>query len=476
MLAGIFLFGQRERRPFAMRQKTYKLPLSGLLAAVGLAFAQGAHAQTTTTAPMRAASAISTSTSTTSATEAPEAVLTPDDLVRVVVQNNPALLASMRTREVATAAITSAGALINPRIEMSTGNNRPRLPSAVGGTVGGWGLSQFIENPSLREARIAGARHAERGSSQQVAVATNELVAQVKLRAFEYLLRTEEASAAAEALSILQQIKTRVRVRVDSGEAARFELIKANAEVINAEQKLQTAKLQIEQTALSINRLAAGALPQRWTLAGKLSDAQETLSIEQATQSALLNNPELKALQAALDRQEARVAEARASRFPGLELRLNQLRDPEIRQSALSVNLQIPLLDKRSGPIAEANAESARASVLLQGRKDELTQQVLIASKSIEIARSRVNALSVGAIPEAEAALSVAQAAYRFGERGILEVLDAQRLLRSINADLLDARYQMQAARIDLNFLAGRYADADINRRTANTAHPKDSK
>ena len=234
--------------------------------------------------------------------------------------------------------------------------------------------------------------------------------------------------------------------------------------------------MQIEQAALSINRLAAGALPPRWTLAGKLSDAQETLTVDQATQSALLNNPELKALQAALDRQEARVAEARASRFPGLELRLNQLRDPEIRQSALSVNLQIPLLDKRTGPIAEANAESARASVLLQGRKDELTQQVLLASKSIEIARSRVSALSIGAIPEAEAALSVAQAAYRFGERGILEVLDAQRLLRSINADLLDARYQLQAARIDLNFLAGRYADVDINRRTANTALPKDSK
>jgi cobalt-zinc-cadmium efflux system outer membrane protein len=44
-------------------------------------------------------------------------------------------------------------------------------------------------------------------------------------------------------------------------------------------------------------------------------------------------------------------------------------------------------------------------------------------------------------------------------ERGILDVLDAQRVLRSIRADLLDARYQLQAARIQLEYLAGRYDD-----------------
>ncbi|MBS0465774.1 MAG: TolC family protein, partial [Proteobacteria bacterium] len=52
------------------------------------------------------------------------------------------------------------------------------------------------------------------------------------------------------------------------------------------------------------------------------------------------------------------------------------------------------------------------------------------------------------------------EAAYRFGERGILDVLDAQRVLRSVRADLLQARYELQAARIELDFLAGRPGDA----------------
>ena len=58
----------------------------------------------------------------------------------------------------------------------------------------------------------------------------------------------------------------------------------------------------------------------------------------------------------------------------------------------------------------------------------------------------------------AEAAVRVAEAAYRFGERGILDVLDAQRVLRSARLNLLEARFQVQSARIELETLAGRFA------------------
>ena len=51
----------------------------------------------------------------------------------------------------------------------------------------------------------------------------------------------------------------------------------------------------------------------------------------------------------------------------------------------------------------------------------------------------------------------MAEAAYRFGERGILDVLDAQRVLRGVRADLLQARFQLQTARISLEQLSGRY-------------------
>ena len=107
----------------------------------------------------------------------------------------------------------------------------------------------------------------------------------------------------------------------------------------------------------------------------------------------------------------------------------------------------------------EAASEAERARLRLEGRTAELEQQMLQASKVLEMAQVRAKALGEGSVKEAEAALRVAEAAYRYGERGILDVLDAQRVLRTVRADLLEARYQMQAARVELDFLAGRYAD-----------------
>ena len=385
-------------------------------------------------------------------------MLTLPELVDTILVHNPGLQAARRAREQAAAGITTAGALPNPRLEISDGQTQARLASAVPGRVQGWALSQFIENPALRSARVEAARSNERGSAYQIDVVRNDLVAQIQLRAYEYLLRRAEARATAEDVALLEQVRERVRLRVESGEAARYEIIKADAEIINARQRQQNAVLQAEQALLTLNRLAAGQLPPRWGLRGALDEEIRVQSLEALQGQAQENNPEIKSLQSQLARAENQIQAARASRWPGVELRYTETTDAELRHGTLGMQVQIPLLDRRSGPIAEATADVERLRVKLEGRQAELRQQMLQAWKSLEMARLRVEALGQGAMREAEAALRVAQAAYRFGERGILDVLDAQRVLQSVRADLLDARYQLQAARIDLEYLSGRYA------------------
>ncbi|MFE8644339.1 TolC family protein [Sphingomonas sp. NCPPB 2930] len=380
-------------------------------------------------------------------------------LTDTVLQYNPGLLAAERARQGALAAITSAGALPNPTLDYTRGDQTPRAgASSLSGRLQTVGVSQLIENPLVRRARVEAATAGERGSAQQVAVTRNELVAQIRLRAYEYLLRQSEAVAAGEALSLLEQVNSRVRARVDSGEAPRYELIKAEAEIVNARSLQQSALLQAEQAAIFLNRLAAGALPARWQLDASLTDSANVPPLETLRVEALSQNPELRVLQAENDRARAQLGGARAGRWPGVTLNYTQSREPEVKQNILGVSLQIPLLDQRAGPIAEADAEVARTGVRLEGRRAELEQQLQYASKALEMAGLRVQALSEGAVRDAEAALRVADAAYRFGERGILDVLDAQRVLRGVRADLITARYQVQAARTELDLLSGRFA------------------
>jgi cobalt-zinc-cadmium efflux system outer membrane protein len=386
-------------------------------------------------------------------------VFTISGLVNAVLASNPALQLAQRSRDQAAAGVISAGALPNPRLELNGGENTARLPAASPGRVNGWAVSQLIENPAIREARVGIARSLERNSEFQIAFTRNELVAQIQLRAYEFLLRQDEASAASDAVNLLEQVRERVRLRVEIGEAPRYEIIKADAEIINARQRQQNAVLQAEQAMLALNRLAAGQLPARWSLQERLGGDASQYGLEELQRLTLSDNPELKVLRGSIDRAQAQLQSARSSRWPGVELRYSELTQPEVKQGILGVNVQIPLLDQRSGPIAEAQVEIERVRLRLDGRQAELRQQVLLAWKSLEMARLRVEALGQGALREAEAALRVSQAAYRFGERGILDVLDAQRVLRSVRADLLDARYQVQVARIELEFLSGRYAD-----------------
>ena len=73
--------------------------------------------------------------------------------------------------------------------------------------------------------------------------------------------------------------------------------------------------------------------------------------------------------------------------------------------------------------------------------------------KQYEIAQTQVTALESGIVRQAESALRVAEAAYRFGERGFLEVLDAQRVYRAARAELIAARYELASAWVEIERL-----------------------
>ena len=280
-------------------------------------------------------------------------------LIGTVLDHNPELRSVQQSSVTAQAAVVSAGALPNPKLEWSRGDNKARMASATPGSVNSMGISVPIEMPSVRSARVNAAEAGQRASVHQIAASRNALVAQVKLKAYEVVLRQAQVQAAHDAVKLLEQAHERVRVRVASGEAARYEIIKADAELINARQQEQTARLMVEQSQLTLNRMAAGQLPARFDLDLSLQDP-----VKAAAHSVELH-PELLQLQSEVEKAEAQKQGAKASRWPGVELRYAQTREPDIRNNTIGVSMQIPLFDQRRGPIDEAASEEQRARLRL---------------------------------------------------------------------------------------------------------------
>jgi cobalt-zinc-cadmium efflux system outer membrane protein len=173
------------------------------------------------------------------------AVITLDQLTQVVLNHNHLLRAAQWGMDGAKAGVKTASALLNPKVELQQGQWQPSALNRQ--SVRAWSIAQPLENPTVRSARIQAAESGLVVSGQQLAMAKNDLAAQVRTRAYETLLYQSEVETAAETLALLHQVRERIRVRVATGEAARYELIKADAEVIHARERQQSSQLLAQQ-------------------------------------------------------------------------------------------------------------------------------------------------------------------------------------------------------------------------------------
>jgi len=126
------------------------------------------------------------------------------------------------------------------------------------------------------------------------------------------------------------------------------------------------------------------------------------------------------------------------------------LQGPETRDTLLGVRVPIPLFDRRQGPIGEAAAAVGVAAAEADRRLLELIAALENAYNRYQVATEQIAAFEGGLLKQADAALRGAESAYRFGERGFIEVLDAQRVLRQVRTDFLAARFEQQSAHVDL--------------------------
>jgi hypothetical protein len=269
----------------------------------------------------------------------------------------------------------------------------------------------------------------------------------------EVLRREAELRAAEEDQKLMEDIRGRIALLVNTGESARYELIKADAEMLSAQNRAKSAHFRVTQAKAALRQFVGSQLPVEFSLLGTLPTSLAVAPLPRLREEILERNPEL-----ARSRQEAEQAEAKLSlernlRTPAVALKATRDNDPDVRNDKIGVVVTIPLWDRRSGPVAEAGAQARRARYALEQQRFTLLQSLEGAYHQYEIATSQVAALEAGIVRQAENALKVAEAAYRYGERGILDYLDAQRVYRAARNELITARFELAAAVVELDRL-----------------------
>ena len=374
-------------------------------------------------------------------------------LEALALSSSRAVLSARDQITAARYAVDSAGAFPNPELEYLGGTSRSR---GVGGNTGdarSVTLTQPLDMPWRRSARIGAAEAGLESTTAAVRAFEADTVARLRLSYFEVLRRDVELSNTREDLAAMESVRSRIALRVETGEAPRFELIKADAELLNVQKTAQAAGFRGEQARSQLRQSVGGALPADFALRGLLRDVPELPPLDSLLKQLAQTSPDLARARSEMVRAQHQLDLERRQRWPNVALKAGMEEDPDMRANKLGVVVSIPLWDRRSGPVGEASAQLSRARHELAAQEFSLAQQLEIAFQQYEIAQAQVVALESGILKQAEAAVKVAEAAYRFGERGFLEVLDARRVFRAARAELITARYELASAWVEIERL-----------------------
>ncbi|QOJ21331.1 MAG: TolC family protein [Gammaproteobacteria bacterium] len=383
-----------------------------------------------------------------------------EELQRLGLQANGLVQAARSQMEMAKAGVVAASAFLNPEVTVMAGPDSNRYSLAVTGPTSmqrSVTVSQPIENPFMRSARINASEAAVDASRAGYDQVRADLAAQLRVRAFELLLRQEQAAMEQGIYELVEDVRRRIAINVERGEVARFELIRAETEVQSALNRAQATQLTVKRAQLALMQLTAGAMPVDFEINASLKDPVQLPPLETLRQEVPAVNPDVVRLQAEQERANERIKQEKASVLPQINVLYTNYQDAQFTSNIAGANVRIPIFYRRRGEIDTAIYDSARIRETLEYRRYEISQLFESAWQALQIAQRRVDMFEGGLIKEAENAVQVAQAAYRFGERGLIEVLDTQRILRGILGDSLQARFELQSAAAEIDRLRAHY-------------------
>ncbi|MEO6964316.1 MAG: TolC family protein, partial [Acidobacteriaceae bacterium] len=279
------------------------------------------------------------------------------------------------------------------------------------------------------------------------------VVADVKHAFYDVLRRKEEVDHAKENLALVDDLRRRVAVRVKVGEAGKLELTRADAELARARALVTVAEVELAKSQASLRAAIGVQTQENLDPEGSLESRVKLPPLGELRARVLAAHPALAEAKMKVAEARAQVADQRALRIPQPSIYGEYEHQPDLNFYRFGVTVPIPIWDRRKGPIGAAEAEQRRAQAESKRRQIEIIAALERSYDQYELMDKQVKSLQAGSLYEAEAAVRAARAAYKFGERGILEVLDAQRVLQGVRDDLLDAMYGRQSALVDLEEL-----------------------
>lgn len=276
---------------------------------------------------------------------------------------HPSLDLARAQWRVAEAAAISAGARPNPTINLAPGYTA-NSPAGVTPWLMAAGFDWPIETAGKRNLRVTQAQHLVRVARLNLATAAWQVRAKVRDSLAAYRFAGNQTSVLGEKAGLQGQIVAKLEERLKAGAIsqpeltpARITLGKLEAELSIARESETAAAARLAE-AIGISLRVLNNAPKEMTLyTPMLSDEQLAV----AKRRALQNRSDLLAALAEYDASETALRLEIAKQYPDVRLSPGYEYDQGANKWRLSVSLELPVLNRNQGPIAEAKAKRDEA-------------------------------------------------------------------------------------------------------------------
>ncbi len=365
------------------------------------------------------------------------------ELINIALESSPQVLAARDQVRAIKGQVSIARAIPNPEFEVSTGQQRSATGSLTVGNVSSWAVTQPLDMPYTRYPRVNAAEANLRAAEATRVAFEIETISRVQQRFYELMRRQAESRAADEDLSLTKEIRDRMQLRYDVGETARFELIRAQTEFLNAQIAQESSRLRIEQARSQLRQVVGHSVAADYAVVAEQPKTEVLPPLNILLSEIQSQSPDIQKARAEVEASESKLSFEKNSRLPRLSFKASQYNDPNFTDRLYGLVVSIPIWDFKSGQVAEAEANASKAKNQLNAQSQSLDQQLETAYKLYQIASYQVKVLDQEVVELASSARRIAEVSYRYGERGMLEYLDAQRTFRAARNDLIKARFDL---------------------------------
>ncbi|MCP4549833.1 MAG: TolC family protein [bacterium] len=376
--------------------------------------------------------------------------------LELATQNSPRLAAARAVVERSEALRRQAGKFTNPDLEVELENLGATDGDWLDGAESAFRITQTLELGGKRGHRKSLATLEMDQARLDLAEMQSNLAADVSAAYIALLVAQASVELHVKALTIAEELHNAVVERVQSGKVPSLEEVKSSVEL--AEARIASNR------SIRVLRVARAGLAATWGVEtfdfghalGDLTNLGE-IPAESRLDSIWRQSPAVARLELLEEIGRVRVRQERGLRIPDLNVSAGLTRSLQGNDKAyvLALELPLPLFDRNTDGIAAADAELRMTSHEVRDERLVARSELGAVYRELLSLREEVRAVSRSALPAAERALAVSREGYSQGKFGLLELLDAQRTLLSVQEQQIESLGEYHDTINELEHLIG---------------------